>query len=426
MDFRHYWIAIEILFIGLILSSLTLFYFFTMAKRRRLTEEEVKTRTKQLADANALLNPEISEKEHFENDLMKKQEYLERHYRALEHLTIDGIISVTQDGSIMSWNFGAEQMFGYKEADILFKPLTQVIPNGDLFREEGSSKPIELQGRHHHGHVFPLEVSHTRWNKGQEIFDTIIVREITERKENERRLIKAMREARAANAAKSEFLAIISHELRTPLNAIIGFNQCILMGMDGEINSNQEESLMKIEKSAFHLLTLIDDILDLAKIEANKLELELLPQNIVDIIQSCVDEMTPLALKKSLTIELYLEKPFILIEIDKMRIRQVILNLLSNAIKFTQHGSITIKLLNFTHSIQFDVIDTGIGLTIEEVTKIFRPFSQANSSITRKYGGTGLGLVISKRIIELHGGQIYVVSEKGKGSTFGFNLPKNQ
>lgn len=245
-------------------------------------------------------------------------------------------------------------------------------------------------------------------------------------KESETRLLKAIKEAKAANEAKNEFLATISHELRTPLNAIIGFNQCLLMGMDGPVNQQQASSLERIEKSSFHLLNLINDILDLAKIEAHRMELEVKPYNVVEIVRSSVEEMLPFAEKKNLKLSFVVDQPFILLEVDKMRIRQVLFNLLSNAIKFTETGSITVTLVNRLNQVEIRVTDTGIGLTPEEIAKLFSPFSQADSSITRKYGGTGLGLIISKNIVNLHHGTITVESQKHRGSTFIITLPKNE
>lgn len=348
----------------------------------------------------------------------------EERLRFITQKSIDGIISVNEKEEIISWNFGAEKMFGYSEKEMLGKQLQAIIPQNGFFLKELSTRPIELKGQNKDGHLFPAEISHTRWERGELYVDTIIIRDITERKEYEKHLIKAMREAENANKAKNEFLATVSHELRTPLNAIIGFSECLLIEMDGPINEAQGISLKKIEKSAFQLLNLIGDILDLAKIEAHKMELEIMPYNIADIVISSVDEMQPLANQKNLEISLSMNKSFILVEIDKMRIKQVLINLLGNAIKFTEKGSIKVTVLNHPSQVDIQVIDTGIGLTAEEIAKIFHPFSQADSSITRKYGGTGLGLVISKKIIDLHSGTIFVKSQKGVGSTFSITLPK--
>lgn len=349
----------------------------------------------------------------------------EERLRFITQNSIDGIISINNLGEIISWNYGAQQMFGYNEDEILGKSLHSILPDDRfLFESEFSNKPIELKGRHRDGPLFPVEISRTRGEFKENYFDTIIIRDITERKEYEKQLIKAMRDANTANAAKSEFLATISHELRTPLNAIIGFNQCILTEMDGPINLAQQESLKKIEKSSFHLLNLINDILDLSKIEAKKMEIEILPQNIVEVITSCIAEVQPLVQQKNLKIDFCFDNDFLLIEFDRMRIRQVLLNLLSNAIKFTQKGFIKVTLINELDQIHIHIKDTGIGLLPEEIKKIFHPFSQADSSITRKYGGSGLGLVISRNIIDLHKGTITVESQKGQGSTFTITLPK--
>lgn len=340
--------------------------------------------------------------------------------------SIDGIIAVNEKGSVISWNFGAEKIFGYNEQEMLGQSLALVLPENSLLLQDISTKPIELKSRHKDGHLFPVEISHSCWKNGDLYFGMVIIRDITERKENEKRLIQAMREAHAANEAKSEFLATISHELRTPLNAVIGFNQCLLMGMDGPLNEAQRISLKKIEKSSFHLLTLINDILDLAKIEAKRMELEIRPHNLVHLVVSCVEEMQPIAEQKHLTLSLELDEPSVLLEMDKFRIRQVLMNLLSNAIKFTEKGSIWVRILTETRRTSVQVEDTGIGLTTAEIKKIFHPFSQADSTITRKYGGTGLGLAISKKIMELHRGTISVESTKGVGSTFTLTLPRKE
>lgn len=373
-----------------------------------------------IADIIAIMI-EQSARRKAENALQESEERL----RFITQKSIDGIISVNEKKEIISWNYGAQQMFGYHALEMVGKSLQMIIPQDDfLIKSVISTKPIERKGRRRNGHLFSVEISQTRWERGERFFDTIIIRDITERKKYEKRLIKAMREAKAANEAKSAFLATISHELRTPLNAIIGFNQCLLMGMDGIINDSQRISLKKIEKYAFHLFNLINNILDWSKIEAKGIKLEIMPHNIVEVIISCLEEIQPLAQQKQLSIYTSIHDSFILIDMDKIRIRQALLNLLSNAIKFTEKGYIKVSLFNDPHQISISVTDTGIGLSPEETKKIFHPFTQADSSITRKYGGTGLGLVISQNIINLHGGTITVESQKGKGSTFTIILPK--
>jgi len=463
---ENFWRHWGELIIGLLTSTLLSSYVFILVGRRIFIEKKLQDQNNKLTHINSILQQEIDDRRRIEENIIAKKEYLQKRHETLKYVTklttselrnaimieqsvrrkiekflkdseerlrfitqhsIDGIISINSSGTIVSWNYGAQQIFGYDEAEIVGKPLQQILPQNEiLLQSEINTKPKELKGRHHDGFHFSVEISHTHLKNEDNFFDTMIIRDITDRKEYEKRLIKALRDANTANAAKSEFLATISHELRTPLNAIIGFNQCLLIEMDGPINSSQQESLKKIEKSSFHLLSLINDILDWSKIEAKKMEIEVFPQNIVELITSCVEDMQPLALQKNLTIELLLDSAFILVEIDRMRIQQVLLNLLSNAVKFTEIGSIKIRLFDERDRVLIQITDTGIGLSPEELEKIFHPFSQADSSITRKYGGSGLGLVISTNIINLHKGSITVESEKGCGSTFTIILPKSQ
>lgn len=363
----------------------------------------------------------------FDNALQIEKALLESEERLyfITQNSIDGIISINEEEEIISWNFGAEQMFGYHEEEMIGKQLRKFLPQPDFRAEIPSTKPIELKGKHKKGHLFPVEISHTHWEKKDLHYDTIIIRDISERKHAEKRLVKAMEEAKAANESKNEFLAMISHELRTPLNAIIGFNQCLLMGMDGAITEAQRLSLKKIEKSSFHLLNLINDILDWSKIEAHRMKLEIMPVNIIDILISCAEEMQPLAKQKNLDFHVTITAPIILMDLDKVRIRQVLLNLLDNAIKFTEQGSISVIVINEPHQVSIQITDTGIGLLPKQMEKIFLPFVQADRSIMRRFGGTGLGLMISKKIIDLHGGAISVESKKGKGSTFTISIPKS-
>lgn len=363
-----------------------------------------------------------------EQDWRKKTEQAlregEQQLRLITQTAIDAIISVSDNEQIISWNFGAEDIFGYKEKEILGQSLSLILPEQKekLFSQD--FKTEELMGKNKEGHFFPVEISQTHWTKENESFYTLIIRDITERKEHERKLIAAIREANEANQAKDEFLATISHELRTPLNAIIGFNQCLLAEMDGPITTSQQVSLQKIEQSAFNLLHLINDLLDLAKIESNLMEINRSDENLVELMSSCIEEMQPLANNKQLPISLNVQNPLIKASIDPHRIRQVFLNLLGNAIKFTEKGSIDISIVEQEDGIEICVKDTGIGISPHHLSKVFKPFSQADSSITRKYGGTGLGLAISQKIIDLHKGSIWIESEQGKGSIFRIFLPK--
>jgi GAF domain-containing protein/CheY-like chemotaxis protein/HAMP domain-containing protein/two-component sensor histidine kinase len=222
---------------------------------------------------------------------------------------------------------------------------------------------------------------------------------------------------------KSQFLANMSHELRTPLNSIIGFSRVILKGIDGPITKQQQQDLEAIYNSGQHLLGLINDILDISKIEAGKMELSFQPIDFGEIIRGVMS--TAIALVKNKPIELQQSVPADLPAViaDERRIRQVLLNLVSNAAKFTDEGFIRVEATCDEEFITVSVADSGIGIPSDKLPHIFEAFTQVDTSPARKYGGTGLGLAISKSFIELHGGEIWVKSESGKGSTFTFRLP---
>ncbi len=240
---------------------------------------------------------------------------------------------------------------------------------------------------------------------------------------------QAVEEMRKADQLKSQFLANMSHELRTPLNSIIGFSRVILKGIDGPITDLQRQDLNAIFNSGQHLLSLINDILDLSKIEAGKMELMFEDDvNVVEIIQSILPTVRGLIKDKPIELKVEIDPDLPLVRADPTKIRQILLNLLSNAAKFTEQGSITVqteveRLDSHLTGIIIKVSDTGIGIAPEDQTKLFEPFSQVDASPTRKTGGTGLGLSISKYLVEMHGGKIGVNSDLGRGSTFYFTLP---
>jgi PAS domain S-box-containing protein len=239
---------------------------------------------------------------------------------------------------------------------------------------------------------------------------------------------KAMEEMRETDRIKSQFLANMSHELRTPLNSIIGFSRVILKGIDGPINEPQQQDLSAIYNSGQHLLGLINDILDLSKIDAGKMELAFDEVNMGDTIHSVMSTAVGLVKDKQIRLQEQIEANLPAVRADSMRLRQVLLNLISNAAKFTDEGTIVVSANLHTNSlgkqeVMVSVIDSGAGISPEDQEKLFKPFSQVDSSPTRKTGGTGLGLSISHRLVELHGGRIGVHSSVGKGSTFYFTVP---
>ena len=233
----------------------------------------------------------------------------------------------------------------------------------------------------------------------------------------------------AANKAKSEFLANMSHELRTPLNAIIGFSEVLRDKLCGDLNEEQMDFVMDIHSSGNHLLQMINDILDLSKVESGKLELKYEEFEIGKAVNAVLITLKGLANKKSLAIETILHNPVDRLFADPVKFKQILYNLLSNAIKFTpENGKITVHTTSLRKEkdcIEVKVTDTGIGIAPEDYPKIFVEFSQADSSHSRKYEGTGLGLALTKKLVEMHGGKIGFESKVGVGSTFYFTLPAN-
>ena len=226
-----------------------------------------------------------------------------------------------------------------------------------------------------------------------------------------------------SNKHKSVFLANMSHELRTPLNAIIGYSELLLEDAEDMGEEDFVEDLNKIKFAGKHLLSLINGILDLSKIEAGKMDLHIEKFNINEMLGEILVTAEPLALKNSNTLSTDYAEDLGEMRADLVKVRQVLLNLLSNAAKFTESGTITLKTSHKNGRVTFTISDTGIGLNPEQTDRLFEPFSQADSSTTRKYGGTGLGLTISKKFCEMMGGSINVESEEGRGSTFHVELP---
>jgi PAS domain S-box-containing protein len=355
----------------------------------------------------------------------------------LDHAT-DVITCVSRSGRMLDVNARVEQVFGHKPEEIIGKNFLRLgilrardIPRiVRLFRatiQAGrAAEFIELELQHKNGKSVFVEVG-TRFitDQGKVKRIVTIIRDITERKQVTDELSKAKRQAEAANRAKSEFLANMSHEIRTPMTAIIGYADVLL---DSAKDPDTIESAQIIKRNGHHLLGLISDILDLSKIEAGKHELAFLACSPQKIVSDVVGTMRVRADAKGLRLsaEHKTNSPPTIVT-DPGRLRQVLVNLVGNAIKYTEVGSVqvVVRLDGTSQSdgkLSFDVIDTGIGMSEEQVATLFQPFSQADASASRRFGGSGLGLAISKRLADMLGGDITVSSLPGKGSTFSLSI----
>ncbi len=364
------------------------------------------------------------------------------------------IIAADRQGKITLFNRGAERMLGYAAKEVLGKRT----PLDFLLASEVQSRCEELDGitgaplagidlflqyaRHQvseehewtyvrkDGTPLPVSMSVTGiYTSDKELTGFLCAAmDISQRKRQEESLREAMKAAESANRTKSTFLANMSHELRTPLNAIIGYSEMLEEEAGGLGLENFVDDLQKIHTAGRQLLALINDVLDLSKIEAGKAELFLEPFPVKDLIQDVTAIIRPLIEKKANRLDLQIADGLGDLTADLTRMRQILLNLLSNAAKFTEKGTITLEAFQESSStgemIFFKVRDTGVGMTGDQLARIFEPFVQGDTSTTRQFGGTGLGLTISRTFCRMMGGDVSVESEPGKGSTFTVKLPR--
>lgn len=357
----------------------------------------------------------------------------EQRYRAVIEQTSESIFLIEPTTQrIIDSNTAFQKLLDYDSEEILSLTLGDFIDHESESIAYNIERTLSAQSyylgerryRRKDGSIVEVEVSANKIYYGQRTAISAVVRDITERKQVERELYQAKVTAELANKSKSQFLANMSHELRTPLNAIIGYSE-ILQEEAEELEPEElNADLTKIESAGRHLLGLINDILDLSKIEAGKMELYLESFEVPVALQEIVFTVQPLVQKNGNQLQVDCEPEIGFMYADVTKVRQILFNLLGNACKFTHQGTIFLRVFQQEgERIIFEVRDSGIGMTPEQLDKLFQPFTQADTSTTRKYGGTGLGLAIAKQFCQLMGGDITVESELGKGSTFTIQLP---
>jgi PAS domain S-box-containing protein len=376
------------------------------------------------AAREALLEQDLRERKEIEGRLQEQADLLD--------LAHDAIVVREPDGAIRFWSRGAEQLYGWKSEEVLGYFIDALLdakfadPREDVEREllEHGTWEGELVHRTRSGQLIVVtsRQSLQRDAEGHPLRILEIIRDITDRKQAEAALLGAKKAAEDAARAKGDFLANVSHEIRTPMNGILGMTALTL---DTDLTGEQDENLRTIQECALSLLRVINDVLDYSKIEAGALGLEETPFSLRELTESIVRPLRAEAVDGlEVGYRISDDVPASMVG-DPVRVRQVLVNLLGNAIKFTAQGRVEMRVRPLETEaglvkLGFEVEDSGIGIPVEKQQLIFESFSQADSSTTRKYGGTGLGLTIVARLVELMGGEVWVESEPGKGSVFHF------
>ncbi len=371
----------------------------------------------------------------------------EQDLRTIFNNVYDAVLIHALDGTILDANDRAlelrgatrEQLIGASVAD-LSAPDAPIASIPDYLQRAEAGETLRFEWKEQRfddQSCFDVEVSLRKVTLGNRPVFVAGMRDISERKKYEAQLQRTNEELIHATRMKDDFLATMSHELRTPLNAILGMTESLQEGIFGEINARQLKALQTVELSSSHLLELINDILDFTKIDSSQMELVCAPTDVASLCQATLALIKPQALKKQIQLDLKLPPNLPALDVDERRIRQVLLNLLNNAVKFTPEGGhVTLKVSPYQQPVDPEAVhaprqnflriaitDTGIGIAPEHLHRLFQPFMQIDSALNRKYGGTGLGLVLVKRIVELHGGQVGLTSEVGVGSCFTVDLP---
>ena len=380
-------------------------------------------RANRLRDLAETLQHEIAMRRSTEDDLLLARAAMDR--------SSEGITLVNEAGNFINANDAVCRQLGYTREELLQLTVFDINPTLDRDRwkerwkehKYGPAKSFESRRITKEGALIPVDltVNHLEFRGTEYLF--VVARDATHRHAIEHELRKARDEAETANQAKSQFLANMSHELRTPLNAIIGFSEVLSSALFGPLDARYRDYARDIHGSGHHLLQIINDLLDLSKVEAGRLELHKGWVRISTLFETCHRMVSDRAATAGVALDI--EPTKLEVSGDELRLEQVLLNLVSNAVKFTPSGG-KVRIaatLGPDGEVSVSVADTGIGMAADEIPLALQPFGQIDNSLSRPHGGTGLGLPLAKRLVELHGGTLTLDSVPGRGTTVSFSLP---